>query len=322
MSRQVEPSQSRTPEDLDEEVRQIVARKSRRDFLIGGAAALAAIGGYGWLYNTRQIEGLQWPLRRAEEWNAALSRRLFREQAASPTYPLARATVLRVNGDIGIDSGLVLSSWRLRVVGVDHPERYKQFSDDVDAWEYKSSADADTSDALDSGAGEDNVKISAGTPTPVNGSQSEEQIPKTPGLRLTMIDLHQLPYVEMVTQFKCIEGWSQIVAWGGVRFSDFMKAFPPQRGPDGALPKYVAMETPDGDFFTGYDIGSLMNPQSLLCFTMGGRPLTPEHGAPLRLSMPLKYGYKQIKQIARITYTNHRPEDYWAQQGYDWYGGL
>jgi DMSO/TMAO reductase YedYZ molybdopterin-dependent catalytic subunit len=81
-------------------------------------------------------------------------------------------------------------------------------------------------------------------------------------------------------------------------------------------------KTPEGDFFSGYDMASLMHPQTLLCYSMGGVPLNPGHGAPLRLAMPLKYGYKQIKQIAKITYTNQKPPDYWATQGYDWYGGL
>jgi DMSO/TMAO reductase YedYZ molybdopterin-dependent catalytic subunit len=55
---------------------------------------------------------------------------------------------------------------------------------------------------------------------------------------------------------------------------------------------------------------------------MGGSPLTQYHGAPLRLHAPTKYGYKQIKRIGLIAYTNQRPDDYWTKLGYDWYAGL
>jgi len=50
-------------------------------------------------------------------------------------------------------------------------------------------------------------------------------------------------------------------------------------------------------------------------------PLTWQHGAPLRLAIPIKYGVKNIKRIATIRYTNVRPADFWGQQGYDWYCG-
>ncbi len=146
--------------------------------------------------------------------------------------------------------------------------------------------------------------------------------PGTPGLLLTMEDLHKLPHQELVTQFKCIEGWSQIVHWGGVRLADFIKAYPPALNPDGSLPKYVYMETPDGDYYCGYDLMDCMHPQSLLVTEMAGVPLTQFHGAPVRLHMPIKYGYKQIKRIGLIAYTNDQPDDYWTKLGYDWYAGL
>ncbi len=146
--------------------------------------------------------------------------------------------------------------------------------------------------------------------------------PGTPGLLLTMDDLQKLPRHELVTQFKCIEGWSQIVHWGGFRLADFIKAYPPAPNPDGSLPKYVYMETPDGDYYCGFDLMDCMHPQSLLVTEMAGKPLTQFHGAPLRLHMPIKYGYKQIKRIGLIAYTNEQPDDYWTKLGYDWYAGL
>ncbi len=143
----------------------------------------------------------------------------------------------------------------------------------------------------------------------------------TPGLLLVLDDLVKLPRHEFVTQFKCIEGWSQIVRWAGVRMADFLNAYPPELI-DGKEPEYVYMETPDGDYYTGYRLRELRHPQALLVTEMMGAPLEQLHGAPLRLHMPNKYGYKQIKRIGLIAYTNDKPDDYWTKLGYDWYADL
>ena len=137
-----------------------------------------------------------------------------------------------------------------------------------------------------------------------------------------MEDIHKLPHHELVTQFKCIEGWSDIASWGGARLADLIAAYPPARMANGKLPRYVYMETPDGDYYCGYDMAVALHPQSLLVYEMGGRPITRWHGAPLRLHTPLKYGYKQIKRIGLIAYTDMKPDDYWTKLGYDWYAGL
>ena len=145
--------------------------------------------------------------------------------------------------------------------------------------------------------------------------------PQTPGLLLTMDDITRLPRHELVLQFKCIEGWSQIVHWAGVRMADFLEAYPPALM-NGKEPRYVYMETPDGDYYVGYDMHICRHPQTLLVTEMMGEPLTQYHGAPLRLYTPTKYGYKQIKRIGLIVYANEKPDDYWTELGYDWYGGL
>ena len=154
------------------------------------------------------------------------------------------------------------------------------------------------------------------------GESNSTLDPGTPGLLLKMDDLAGFQHRELVTQFKCIEGWSEIVHWGGFRLADFIAAYPPARNAQGALPKYVYMETPNGDYYTGYDMMDCMHPQSLLCTEMAGKPLAQMHGAPLRLHMPIKYGYKQIKRIGLIAYTDDKPDDYWTKLGYDWYAGL
>ena len=84
---------------------------------------------------------------------------------------------------------------------------------------------------------------------------------------------------------------------------------------------YAGAQTPDGKYYVGLDIASALHPQTLLCYEMDGRPLTPGHGAPLRLVIPIKYGIKNLKQIGTIQFTDVRPADYWAERGYDWYAG-
>jgi len=149
-------------------------------------------------------------------------------------------------------------------------------------------------------------------------------------LVFTLEDIRQLPRVEMVTELKCIEGWSAIVNWAGSRLSDFMAVHnlgtrngtrPDGRNRQRDLVRYVGLETPDHAYYVGLDIQSAQHPQTLLCYEMNGQALPVEHGGPLRLVTTVKYGIKSIKRIGRITFTDERPPDFWAERGYDWYAG-
>jgi hypothetical protein len=135
---------------------------------------------------------------------------------------------------------------------------------------------------------------------------------------LTISDIRSLPRHEETIDFKCVEGWSTVTQFAGARLSDFTARFAP--GSEKAA--YVGMRTPSKDYYVGVDMPSALHPQSLLAYEMNGEPLADRHGAPLRLVMPVKYGIKNIKRIGRIEYTNDRPADYWAEQGYDYYSGL
>lgn len=138
------------------------------------------------------------------------------------------------------------------------------------------------------------------------------------GLKLTLADVRALPRCEQTIEFKCIEGWSTVTQFAGARLSEFTAKF--ARGSEKAA--YVGMRTPDEQYYVGLDMPSALHPQTLLAYEMNGQPLTDRHGAPLRLVIPVKYGIKNIKRIARIEYTNERPADYWAEEGYDYYAGL
>lgn len=147
----------------------------------------------------------------------------------------------------------------------------------------------------------------------------------------TLTQLKALPRTEITTELKCIEGWSVVVSWAGVRFSDFLARYPlatrsgqpitdPNQPPADAAP-YVGLVTPDKAYYVGLEMESALHPQTLLCYEMNGQPLTLAHGAPLRLVTPLKYGIKHLKRIGTIAFATTRPQDYWAEQGYDWHAG-
>ena len=93
----------------------------------------------------------------------------------------------------------------------------------------------------------------------------------------------------------------------------------------GAAPdaRYVEVRCED-DYYETIDMASVRHPQSLLCYEMYGRPLPREHGAPLRLVMPTKLGYKQPKYVVslRVTDVLTAKRGYWPDQGYPWHGGL
>lgn len=135
-------------------------------------------------------------------------------------------------------------------------------------------------------------------------------------------DLKALPKQEIVFEFKCIEGWSQIQHWGGVRFVDFMNHYKIGQKDAENMFQYVGMETPDGKYTVGIDMPSAVHPQTILAYEMNGKPLLRKHGSPLRLIIPVKYGYKSLKRIGVIKFSDERPKDYWASYGYDYFAGL
>lgn len=141
-------------------------------------------------------------------------------------------------------------------------------------------------------------------------------------LELKVAEIEALEATSMSVDFKCIEGWTQVMQYGGVKFTEFMKKFDVGRKPDGSLYRYVGLETPDRGYYVSLDIESMQHPQTLLAFEMNGEILRPENGFPLRLIVPHKYGIKSLKRVGRIFFSDMRPPDYWAERGYDWYSGL
>ena len=133
----------------------------------------------------------------------------------------------------------------------------------------------------------------------------------------TLAQIQVLPKFTQNTRHVCVEGWDVIGQFSGARLSDFLQMI-------GADPtaRVVNVECAD-DYYESLDMATAMHPQSLLCYEMYGRPLTPEHGAPLRLSIPTKIGYKQAKYLTdlKVSHVLQRV-GYWEDQGYSEFYGL
>lgn len=130
---------------------------------------------------------------------------------------------------------------------------------------------------------------------------------------------------DQITRFVCVEGWSAIAWWSGLKFNDFLQAYPPV-----SQAKWVRIESsvnldaygnPD-PYYVSLDLATARQPQTLLATHYNGQPLTVDHGAPLRLRVPVKLGLKNVKAITRISYRKEEPKDYWAERGYSRYDGI
>ncbi|MCA3243904.1 MAG: molybdopterin-dependent oxidoreductase [Alphaproteobacteria bacterium] len=130
-------------------------------------------------------------------------------------------------------------------------------------------------------------------------------------------DLRALPQESQITRHICVEGWSAIGQWGGVRFAHFLERI----GAD-LTAKYVGFVCAD-DYYTSIDMPTALHPQTLLALTTGPtlQPLPPADGYPLKLRIPTKLGFKNPKHIMAITATNRYPGGYWEDQGYNWFSG-
>ncbi|MCF7220561.1 protein-methionine-sulfoxide reductase catalytic subunit MsrP [Marilutibacter chinensis] len=139
--------------------------------------------------------------------------------------------------------------------------------------------------------------------------------------RLSLDDLLKgLTPEERIYRLRCVEGWSMVIPWLGVPLADVLKRFEPNSDA-----KYVAFTTLadreqmpgiryrsiDWPYREGLRIDEAMHPLTLLATGLYGKPLPQQNGAPLRLVVPWKYGFKSIKSIVAITFVKHRPHCSW-----------
>ncbi|MBF0422936.1 MAG: protein-methionine-sulfoxide reductase catalytic subunit MsrP [Magnetococcales bacterium] len=142
------------------------------------------------------------------------------------------------------------------------------------------------------------------------------------------------PVEERVYRLRCVEGWSMVIPWLGFPLAELLKRFEPL-----GSAKYVAFETIhdpqrlpgqarnvlEWPYREGLRLDEAMHPLTLIATGMYGRPLPNQNGAPLRLLVPWKYGFKSIKSIVRITLAEQQPVTSWnllAPEEYGFYANV
>ncbi|MBV8616765.1 MAG: molybdopterin-dependent oxidoreductase, partial [Acetobacteraceae bacterium] len=128
-------------------------------------------------------------------------------------------------------------------------------------------------------------------------------------------ELRTLPQASQITRHICVEGWSAIGQWSGVPLRTFLERV----GAD-TRARYVGVKCFD-DYWTSIDMPTALHPQTILALDYGNAPLPPAYGAPLKLRIPTKLGFKNPKYVAAIFVTNTDPGGYWENQGYNWFSG-
>lgn len=126
--------------------------------------------------------------------------------------------------------------------------------------------------------------------------------------------LSGLPRIEQVSDFHCVTTWThRSLRWSGVRFLDFYEKVIVPRACPHSQATMLALRGQDGAR-TGMLLIDLLAPEVLLADTLDGKPLTVEHGAPVRLIAPAHYGYKSVKHLSRIEFRNE--EDGYRASGF------
>jgi DMSO/TMAO reductase YedYZ molybdopterin-dependent catalytic subunit len=257
----------------------VLRYRSRRDFLLFGTGALAALAGGAFLLPQDTLTRIgihrnidspakEWFLNKALRIDDDVAEALYSENRRVPTYTKSQITPLKNNYNGTTPDPGYVSGWTL------------------------------TLDGLASGL---SISLDIGN-------------------LITRFSLH-----EQITRLVCVEGWSAVAWWAGLRFDDLIRAYPPM-----SQAKWARVESsvnldasgnPD-PYFMSLDLATARHPQTLLATHFNGQPLTVDHGAPLRLVVPVKLGLKNVKAITRITYVAEEPRDYWAERGYSRYDGI
>ena len=279
-SQKAKSSVRERPPQVIEVAPQVLRHRTRRDVLLFGAGAVAALVGGGSLLPEGTLKRMgvtqgnknwpkpEWLLNRSLRFDDDVAEALYSTNRLVPTYAKSQITPLKNNYNGATPDPSYIPEWRL------------------------------TLDGLASG-----LSVSLDIRNLLASFQVHEQI----------------------TRLVCVEGWSAIAWWAGLKFDDVLRAYPPM-----AQAKWARVDSsvnlgPWGNpdpYFMSIDLPTARHPQTLLATHFNGRPLTVYHGAPLRLLVPVKLGLKSVKAVTRITYTAERPKDFWAERGYSYYDGI
>ncbi len=268
------------PPQMIEVAPNVLRQRTRRDVLLFGAGAIAALAGGGSLLPQATLERLgvihgnktwpkkEWFLNKALRIDDDVAEALYSKNRLVPTYTKSQITPLKNNYNGATPDPGYIPEWHLTLEG-----------------------------------------LASGLTVSLNIRNL-----------LTRFQMH-----EQITRLVCVEGWSAVAWWSGLRFDDLLRAYPPM-----SQAKWVRVESsvnldPSGNpdpYFVSLDLPTARHPQTLLATHFNGQPLTVDHGAPLRLLVPIKLGLKNVKAITKLSFVAEEPRDYWAERGYSRYDGV
>jgi len=145
---------------------------------------------------------------------------------------------------------------------------------------------------------------------------------------LSLAQLHSMRQISEITRHDCVDGWSAIAKWSGVRLADVLALARPRR--DARYVVFYCMDTDERGtpYYESLDCHQANHPQVLLALRMNGVPIPNDYGAPVRLRVPTQLGYKSAKWIERAEVVGSFAHlyggdgGYWEDQGYQWYAGI
>ena len=138
----------------------------------------------------------------------------------------------------------------------------------------------------------------------------------------------QFPLEERIYRFRCVEAWAMIVPWTGFPLARLIEKVQPK--PEARFVRFETFNRPaqapgmrlkgyPWPYFEGLRMDEALHPLAMLVTGIFGKPLPNQHGAPLRLIVPWKYGYKSIKSIVKIQFVRDQPRTFWEELAPDEY---
>ena len=149
-------------------------------------------------------------------------------------------------------------------------------------------------------------------------------------MHFSLVDLRKLPSRTQITRHDCVEGWSAIGMWKGIRLSALLEEV--KLKPNA---RYVVFHCADpmeedgaSPYYESIDLEDAFHPQTILAYELNGKPLPIPNGAPLRLRLERQLGYKMAKYVMRLEVVEDFSKiargkgGYWEDHGYEWYAGI
>ncbi|HET7813259.1 MAG TPA: molybdopterin-dependent oxidoreductase [Candidatus Baltobacteraceae bacterium] len=145
---------------------------------------------------------------------------------------------------------------------------------------------------------------------------------------IPMTQLVHMMNVDQITRHDCVEGWSAVAQWQGVRLADVLALARPKQNARYAIFHCFDRDANDSQYYESLSLQQAAHPQTILALRQNGRPIAADRGAPVRLKVPTQLGYKSAKWVKRIEVAASLQPigggkgGYWEDQGYEWYAGI